>query len=370
MRPFNVLWLVLCGAGCSVEGPVSAAESGPYIPAHTTLVMDVPSPERPVTVEVWYPSDSTITPGASVAEFEASLASRATLESLLGAAPDGCTSLVTNAVRDAPAVSGLGARPLVVFSHCLNCGRYSSFSLAERLASHGVIVVSPDHAGPLPFAEASEGESVDEAQLDQRVRHLQHLISASLDGSLFGLSPALDGLVVDPERIGAMGHSFGSATVGRLAQNDDRIAAAVGLVAPMASFVFPATQMDQITTPLLLVLAQEDNSITEIGNDLLRTNAEEAPAPVWLIELEDAGHWSVSNLCGLVPDFAAGCGEGERHSRGREGERFEYLPVRRAIELAQRYVTAFFLAQLTGDAAALSLLDASVEGQGLVMRKL
>ena len=33
----------------------------------------------------------------------------------------------------------------------MNCGRYSSFSLAERFASHGMIVFSVDHAGKLPF---------------------------------------------------------------------------------------------------------------------------------------------------------------------------------------------------------------------------
>ena len=370
LRSLSTLVVIGLSLSCA-EGapPRSAADPGPYTPAHTTLIYGATSPEGALTVEVWYPSETLALPGAPIAEFEASDASRETLESLLASAPAGCPRLRTGAVRDAPAAAELGARPLVVFSHCLNCGRYASFSLAERLASHGFIVVSPDHAGALPFAPDRAGESLDEEQLGVRVQALQRLITASLDGSLFALSPAVEGLTVNPERIGAMGHSFGSATTGRLAQIDDRVRAAVGLAAPMASFVFPETDLEQITAPLLMVLAQEDNSITEVGNDLIRANVEAARSPVWLLEVEDAGHWSVSDLCGLVPDFMAGCGEGVRHSRGREGERFTYLSVTRGIDVTRRYATAFFLAKLQADTSALSLLNAAGDEQGLSLRQ-
>ena len=106
-----------------------------------------------------------------------------------------------------------------------------------------------------------------------------------------------------------------------------------------------------------------------MGNDLIRANAEAARSPVWLLEVEDAGHWSVSDLCGLVPDFMAGCGEGVRHSRGREGERFTYLSVTRGIDVTRRYATAFFLAQLQADTSALSLLNAAGDEQGLSLRQ-
>ena len=369
--PFALV-ISLLALGCTQDSdpvsPPSGWANGPYVAAHTTLVIDDSARARSLTVEVWYPGVGSVALGAAVAEFEALPESRSALRELLQAATPGCPSLLTQANRDAPAIKGLGGRPLVMFSHCYNCGRYSSFSLAERLASHGMIVVAPDHAGPMPFVEEHEGESLDAEQLEQRVDDLRLLISASLDGSLFELSSVLEGLSIDPQRIGAYGHSFGSATTGRLAQVDSQIRAAAGLAAPMASFVFPSVAMDEISVPLLFVLAQEDNSITEIGNDLLRNNIAEAASPVWVLELADAGHWSVSDLCGLVPAFEAGCGQGLRHSRGREGEAFAYIPVRQGIQTTQGYLTTFFLAHLAGDAPALALLNTPLNEEGVVWR--
>lgn len=347
--------LVSCGDDAEPTEPGAVGKPGPYVPAHTTVsILDA---ERELKVEVWYPGQGDQAQGEPAANFERDPERRSALADLLQAATPGCPTLTTQASRDAPALRTLGAMPLVVFSHCLNCGRYSAFSLAERLASHGMIVVAPDHAGPMPFADGQEGEALDAEQLERRVADLRFVITASLDGSLFALSSALDGLSVDAERIGAFGHSFGSATTGRLAQLDPRVGAAAGLAAPMASFLFPSVAMDAIDAPLLLVLAQEDNSITEIGNDLLRDNFADAVSPVWLLELADAGHWSISDLCGLTPNFTAGCGAGERHSRGQEGEAFSYLPVQQGIEVAQRYLATFFLAHLNADNDALYALQ-------------
>jgi hypothetical protein len=106
----------------------------------------------------------------------------------------------------------------------------------------------------------------------------------------------------------------------------------------------------------MFILAREDNSISEIGNNIIRSNFKRANTPSWLQEIDDAGHWSFSDICALTPNLAPGCGEGTRQTEA--GESFYYLENESARSLAASYVTAFFLAQLRGDAGARAFLSA------------
>ena len=320
-------------------------DPGPWTPAHvTTTLTDADREGRTFAVEIWYPSDAPLPePAASVATFADGAEANA-LQALLDAAPAECPTRVTGAARGAAPIAS--PRPVVAMSHCFNCGRFSTFSVAERLASHGFVVVAPDHAGSLPFGEGAAGETLDTAQLEVRAADMTAALDAAIRGDLFE-GTAASALRVDGDAVGVMGHSFGSVTAGFVAQGDARVAAAVGLAAPMANPLLPGVDMAAIDAPVLLLLAEEDNSILEIGNTFLRTNFEDANPPAWRVDVADAGHWSVSDLAGLVPAFAAGCGEGTRHSEGRSGEPFTYLPVAEGIEITAEYVSAFFLAHLT-----------------------
>jgi predicted dienelactone hydrolase len=347
--------------------PVNPWSVGPYTPAHATVVFEDPERDRVLTVEIWYPSEGSEPKGDSTASFEMENGPRAALELLLEAAPQECPTRQTIATRNGVPATALGPRPLVLFSHCLNCGRYSSFSLAQRLASHGMVVVAGDHAGALPFIDGPTGEDLDADQLGVRTADVLGLLDAAIDGTLFDQSPILAGLAVDPDRIGAFGHSFGAVTTAKVAQEDPRVQAIAGLTAPMASILFPSVSMSEISVPLLLVLAEEDNSIMEIGNEWIRNNAAAANPPVWRVDIADAGHWSVSDLCGLTEAFFAGCGADTRHSEGRAGESFEYVSVARGIEVVQRYLATFFLGHLTQNPEALALLEAPPEEEGVTV---
>ena len=72
----------------------------------------------------------------------------------------------------------------------------------------------------------------------------------------------------------------------------------------------------------MFVVAKEDNSITEFGNKFIRDNFTDATVPAYRIEVPDAGHWSVSDLDGLVDIFKAGCGDAVRQTDGTD---FTYL---------------------------------------------
>jgi predicted dienelactone hydrolase len=321
-------------------------ESGPLaVGARTIRVEREGSGEAVLLpVEIWYPTAEPGEPSPPDAFF-AEPEQRAAFVALLEQAPARCTNQSTGAVRDAAGDGG--AHPVVAFSHCHGCTRFSSWTIAERLASHGFIVVAPDHVGDT-LLEAQQGVSapLNGAFLEVRATD----IATALDAVL-GADPSLldAGIVADPTRVGVMGHSYGAATAGLVAQRDARVQAALALAAPMESPLLPGPTMADIKVPTGFFLAVEDNSITTLGNQFIRNNAAAATSRTWLWEVADAGHWSVSDLCGIVDDFAAGCGEGRRQV-GRQP--FTYLDNDSARSLAASFVLAFFEWSLRADRGA------------------
>jgi hypothetical protein len=156
------------------------------------------------------------------------------------------------------------------------------------------------------------------------------------------------GLAIDPGPPGVFGHSFGSVTAGLYAQRNGA-AAVFGLAAPMENPLLAGVTITMIDAPIGFLVAREDNSITELGNDLIRGNYSRAVGPAWKIEVADAGHWSVSDLVGVVDGFAPGCGAGMRQT---DGTAFTYLDAATGRAIAASYVTAFFKATIGGDAGA------------------
>jgi hypothetical protein len=108
--------------------------------------------------------------------------------------------------------------------------------------------------------------------------------------------------------------------------------------------LLPGVTVASIAHLLGFVLAVEDNSITELGNQLIRDNFDAAPGDAYKIELTDAGHWSLSDLLGVVPAFMAGCGDGTRQT---DGTAFTYSPPAPTRALAAAYATAFRRTQMS-----------------------
>ena len=344
-----LLWFNLLSCSTSDSKIFTIEQSPPnslgsYDVANTTIELIDVMRERALTIEVWYPSiDHSTSLAESPINFEQTLSSRTELSALYDAAPDNCPTRMTTSIRDGVPLIKNTPMPLIFFSHCLNCGRYSSFSIAERLAGHGMIVVSIDHAGLLPFLPTAMGENLSPSQLEVRVQDLKFAMKLVLTGEIFTTSDILQDVLIDPTRIGVFGHSFGSVTAGFFAKSEPLILAVAGLAAPMENPLFPDFKIKDLNIPNMLLLAEEDNSIGEFGNTLIRTNFETAPTPAWRIDIANSGHWSVSDLCGLTETFSPGCGSAIRHSTTGPGTTFEYLPVSDAIEIAQHYLTAFFL---------------------------
>lgn len=339
--------IVLACTAAPVDSAAPAADpttAGAWSVGRRTVVLD--DAERPLTVEVWYPTHQEATPTA-VPQAYLSGQQQADYAALLAAAPPDCPTLTTQAIADAEPADG-GPWPAVLFSHCHTCTRFSSFTQAQRLASHGVVVVAPDHAGNTLLDEVSLGLNTDTLELRRSdgVRTLDALLAGEL-----GVAD------LDADAIGVVGHSFGSVTAGLIAQSDPRISAAMGIAAPMATPTLPGVELSSIEMPLMLVVAEEDNSISEAGNFLIRSNYEDAIGPAWKAEVADAGHWSFSDLCGVVEDFEPGCGEGERQTE--PGEPFTYLDPAQGREVISALAAAFFLQTLSGQSEQLDELSLS-----------
>ena len=328
----RTMWLlpVLVACGSEPAPDLTLEEPGAYTIGTRHQVMIDNARGRTLHVQTWFQTGSP-DDGFDVVDFETDDARRTVLADALAAAPAGCPSRRAAAALEAPA--GVVAAPLVVFSHCHECTRFSSFTIAERLASHGFVVAAVDHAdNTLWDRAAGTGVDLDADFLPVRAADIRFVIDQLDQG----------------QPIGVFGHSFGSVTAGLVAQEDERVDAAFGIAAPMENPLLAGVEIAALDLPLGFLVAVEDNSITELGNTFLRDNFAAAPGPAWKIEVPDAGHWSFSDLVGLEP-FGAGCGDGTRQTNG---DPFTYLPPEEGRAIAAAYVTAFFRATLLDDAGA------------------
>jgi predicted dienelactone hydrolase len=320
--------------------------SGPASVGVTTASLTDSSRGRTLSVETWYPITASGT-ASDVIDFEADPDRNAALAPLLDAAPVECVARTTNATRDAAATAG--EYPVILYSHCYTCTRWSAHAVMERLASHGFIVVAPDHEGDTLFDRLDEAASdLDNTLVDVREADIRFVLDQVLSGDALP-----EGATANGSQVGMLGHSIGSVTAGRVAQNDSRIAAVAGLAAPMENVLYGEVLIESITMPLALLQANEDNSIMEAGNFFIRENFGKANTPAYKLDIVDAGHWSVTNIAGLAPFYAPGCGDGTRQIGGAP---FTYVSVDAANGYTATFVTAFFAGHLLDEPTALELL--------------
>lgn len=368
MKSAIAAWLVVLLAACSSSAPddfgpggtapdnthPDVGQHGPYRIGVATVTATDPSRNRALTFTIWYPARQadpqprpvdTFYTGKQADQLHALLAQAAT-----------CTTQLREDVGEAPTFDTPHQWPLVAFSHCHSCMRTSSFSLAQRLASHGIAVIAPDHTGNTLFDKLDGTlQGLSQAMLATRAADVRFALDVALDPTSTALPAALRGRF-DAAHVGVMGHSFGGVTAGVVLQDDPRVKAGVAIAVPMENPLLPGATMAAIHKPVLLILAREDNSILEIGNEFLRQNFADANPPAWLVQVADAGHFSFSDIAGLVPEFSAGCGAGVRQTNDQP---FTYLDNARGRDIAMRSITAFFRRFLLDDAAAGLALDAS-----------
>lgn len=348
----------------SGDASVSVAHGPPYAVGTARFALAVTS-ARTLDVQVWYPAADSAkaeaAAGRPVADFETG-AHKTTLTGLLAAAPDGCTSKTMHAADAPPSYTRDEPFPLLVFSHCMDCVRFSMFSVAEQLASRGFVVAAPDHLGGTIY----DAEGVINSEfLRTRAGDIRGVIDAMLDGSDTAVPTPVRGKL-DASRIGAFGHSYGSITTGLVLSTDARVKAGVMIAAPPESVLVTGVTIANIRQPGLFFEALEDNSITLLGNAYIEANYDDYPVSARLIQVADAGHWSFTDIAGLG-NFDPGCGTGQRMTNPLAS--FRYLDNEVARGLTKSYVTAFFESQLLDDAAARAVLEVATPANVVTIKK-
>jgi predicted dienelactone hydrolase len=250
----------------------------------------------------------------------------------------------TLAVRDAK--KRKGRFPLIVFSHGNGGIRMQSIFLTEHLASHGYVVVAPDHTGNAAVACLPEGivtinERSSVAAVGDRPDDVSFLIDEMTRQNADPKSLLHNGL--DLDRVGVSGHSFGGVTA-TIATRDKRIKAILPLAgaAPAATFFH---------TPVMLMVADQDMTIGEKRSKMFLKLYNMWPAKKWLLEFKDAGHYTFSEMHRLKPDYGDGCGKGKRF----DGSEFVYWDCLDAQQYIKAYGLAFFdrILRNKGDASKL-----------------
>lgn len=340
-------------AAADVQDPARYDKNGPWGVAMANFDAVDAARARTLHVVAWYPTQkpaaadiSTLT--AAYSDPVHAGQAPVLLDLFAQATP---TCVRSQGPVSADAAAAAGQWPVVVFSHCSGCFASSSSYLAERLASHGFVVLAPDHPPNTMFDGAAQvGLSAD--MLNTRTADIRAVLDIASESPPDRLPALLRGHL-DGTRMGIFGHSFGAITVGRVLQDDARPKVGVALAAPMDTPGLGDAAMAKIAQPVAFVLAAEDNSIGAPGNAMIRNNFKNAVGAALLIEVGDAGHFSFSDIAAIKPGWP-GCGAGLRQT---DGKPFTYLETAVARQVAARVITALMARHVAGDAAALQALD-------------
>jgi predicted dienelactone hydrolase len=288
-------------------GPDAAPDPsvfGPYPVGVTTLSlvdtarMDDEGRPRPVVTEVWYPAveDARGQPGYVYGLADVLRPEALELVDTMGIAVE----LPTEAVRDAVPRDDGERFPVVLFSHGASGVRMQSTFLTAALASHGYVVASPDHFGnTLSDTIVAGGFEQEDLLVAMGVRPGDLLfVLEELEG--LGDADPL-GAIVDGDRVGVAGHSFGAWTALRLLALGHAFPAVVAQAPPGADIVWlgnPAVSAAEVEANVMIHAGVAD-STTPI--DDARSIYDQLGGPRHLLTLETGGHFTFSDMCRLDP---------------------------------------------------------------------
>jgi predicted dienelactone hydrolase len=262
---------------------------GPFPVGVRSTDLHDPTRDRTLPTEIWYPA------GAAHRGQDLTEATQDEYSILIG-----LPGVRQEAVRDAAPAAG--RFPLVIFSHGYSGHRRQSTFWTTHLASHGYVVVAPDHTGNTTkeiieqTLAAQSGKAVPSlldnitSSTTQRPDDARFVLAQMLDGGAGSLAPPIDG-----EHVGMAGHSFGGWTTLTTVRREPRIRAAV-VLAPAGGFA-PAAPNPLAETvelawerevPTLFLAAALENVLSpESVVDLYERTRD----PKRMLVLENADHF-------------------------------------------------------------------------------
>jgi predicted dienelactone hydrolase len=329
------------------------AKKGPFGVGRSTITINDPKRNRPLTVDVWYPTAPDAKGTPSRYAFTPTIYTDSSV-----------------AYTDTP-IATTGPFPLVIYSHGSGGLRYIASFFTEMLASHGFVVAAPDHTGNTAVERITNTNApIEQISLDRPLD-----VSAVIDGLL---TPADESAKrfsasIDAARIGVAGHSAGGFTAlavaaghtgpGGTSPADPRVKAIVGM-APASRGITDA-ELAGTKTPTLLITGTKDTT-TPIETETSRPFKLLGSKPLYKIELTGAAHQSFTDVCSYGPALRA-LGNVPQvildtvDSQAKEGCPAEFMPIQQAHDLTNAYVIAFFKAYVAGDKEAAVGLDLSTK---------
>ncbi|OGQ23693.1 MAG: hypothetical protein A2138_00980 [Deltaproteobacteria bacterium RBG_16_71_12] len=368
MRRLPALILATLSIGCAVGEPLpfapASAEAapdpaalGPYpVGVRTETFLDpvrvdeVTGEPRKLVTEIWYPAVEAAREGPFHSYV---LYDRIPPDLREGLTPEDLGTLATQAVRDAvPRQDGV-AFPVVVFSHGKGGLREQSNYLTVYLASHGYVVASPDHQGDTTvdlLRELVDSGDVQEDTVMEAVADRPDDVVALLDllRDTLAEDDALRPLL-DFERVGCAGHSFGAFTCLVAGTIDYRLDALVAQTPPSQEVVQlqSSVVMEQMPRPVLVQSAGLDRTLPEDTN--AESLFEHLPAGrTWWLSLFDAGHFTYSDLCVLDVEAIDEALEIDASNTLTDGCGIENVPTELAFPAIRTSAIGFFNAELRG----------------------
>ncbi len=320
-----------------------ASEWGPYDVGATTFVATDPRGKE-LTIEVWFPA-------AVPADAEPG--------------PYAPTNLTHHAFRSVPVDDRGAPYSLIAFSHGLGAIRYQSIFLVEFLASHGFVVVAPDHARSTLF-DLDNDAIVD--VLLERPDDVRFAVDALLERSRSS-ADHFSGAIADDDQYAVVGHSFGAITslvlggaewdtegiapwceenagasqaCSHVDAIDPTLLAGHGSVDPRVMATVP------MAPGLWYAFGPDGEALADVArplvlggtrDDILPYDTEARPVyermagTRALATFDDAGHYAFSDICALFPFFTPECGEFD--------DADTWLPLEVAHEATNNLVTAW-----------------------------
>lgn len=308
---------------------------------------------RKLKVEIWYPA---IDAAAELPRDEYDLLEEAPPDIAATLQDVTTTSVAQDAARDAELLTTFAPYPLVVFSHGNGGLRFQNFTICSHLASHGFVVVAPDHTGDTTWEAINGSLSVGKVleSFPERALDLPFVAEqlVATDGPLEGAAEA--------DNWAMMGHSFGASMSLALTEEhngvepDSRFRAAVPMTPASSILPLFGYGVEKSRVPTLIFGARRDGTL-DFENEQV-TAYEGIPTDKAFAAVREAGHFSYTDLCRPeLQDLAQALGEDVGDILG-DGCGSDFIEPESMLIIQRYLVTTFLDAELRQGAGSRAAL--------------
>jgi len=372
LLPWLAIQISVAKFSCLAADNQDFRARGPFpVGVTTTMLVDSSRTDaftrepRALVTEIWYPASedartlpknkySDFLPGGVTPEI-----ARLVQKTYKHSIADLDQTFWNDAARDARVAAG--KFPLIVFSHGNGGNRHQNTFWCDYLASFGYVIVSPDHTGNADFTVIPADKTAPSSppQTEPAPSDAEH--SGATKGNRLipyqggqrshsaldrpkDMSFLLDQMALwnrggdsrfagklDLERVCAAGMSFGALSAVDVVALDGRFQSLIAMSGASLSHT-------NLAIPSLWMLGQEDRTIGQAGNLLIRGHHRIHTGPSFLLELKNGGHYSFTDMFKINKTFGDGVGSGKRHD---SQEPFEFSSMETTYEIINACSLAF-----------------------------